>query len=206
MMDYVSFQQEWHPFGCFSTRQIQGVHPGFNRSNLLNWQRAGYIVPLRQQWYAFADCLRQPDFARYVAGQIYAPSYISLHSALAAYDIIPEAVATVTSVATRRTMLFDNVLGHFTYQTIRPNLFFGYEMKRMIDGRCYAMATPEKALLDLLYLYPEYRTADDMADLRLDEAFLHEELDRERLMDFAGRMGSKALNVRLQTLMNTYAL
>ncbi|MDH6306734.1 hypothetical protein M2459_001968 [Parabacteroides sp. PF5-5] len=31
---------------------------------------------------------------------------------------------------------------------------FGYELKPMADSRTIQFATPEKALLDLLYLYP----------------------------------------------------
>ena len=35
---------------------------------------------------------------KYIASKIYTPSYISLHSALSIYGIIPEAVTDVTSV------------------------------------------------------------------------------------------------------------
>lgn len=205
-MNYISFYQQWHQFGCFSIHQIEGIHPEFNRSNLYHWQQAGYIIPLRQQWYCFSDCIATPDFARYVAGMIYAPSYISLHTALAAYEMIPEAVTAITSVGTRKTIQYDNVLGHYTYQTIRPKLFFGYEMKNMMDGKRYAMATPEKALLDLLYLYPEYKTENDMLNLRLDEDFLNEELDKSRLEYYAQIIDCKTLNTRLQTLRKAYNL
>ena len=33
---------------------------------------------------------------------------------------------------------------------------FGYELKPMANNRIILFATPEKALLDLLYLYPFY--------------------------------------------------
>jgi len=101
---------------------------------------------------------------------------------------------------------FNNLLGHYTYQTIQPDLFFGYEMKQMLDGRTYAMATPEKAILDLLYLYPEYQTVNDMLELRLDEDFLHDDLDTARLSEYAQRMNSKALSARLQTLQKAFSL
>jgi hypothetical protein len=47
------------------------------------------------------------------------------------------------------------------------------------SGRALQMADPEKAILDLLYLYTGYNSAQDMEDLRLDEDFLHADLKKE---------------------------
>jgi hypothetical protein len=44
---------------------------------------------------------------------------------------------------------------------------FGYELKKS-DGQVsfvIQMATPEKVIIDLLHLYPEYSTAEDMLNL-----------------------------------------
>lgn len=75
-MTYQTFYQNWHSFACFSIHQIRAIYPDFNRINLFEWQRKGYIFSLRQGWYAFVDYLKQPDYAHYFAGQIYNPSYI----------------------------------------------------------------------------------------------------------------------------------
>ena len=58
-MTYTQFYNQWHSLGCFSIHQVHAIIPTFNRSNLHQWQRAGYIVPLRQGWYAFADYIQQ---------------------------------------------------------------------------------------------------------------------------------------------------
>ena len=47
------------------------------------------------------------------------------------------------------------------------------------------MAYPEKAIIDLLYLYPQYNTAEALLELRFDEWWMQEELDRERLLAYA---------------------
>lgn len=78
-MTYVQFYNEWHRLACFSVSQVRAIYPDFHRGNFVQWQRAGYIVPLRQGWYAFSDYIQQPDSARFIAGKICAPSYISLH-------------------------------------------------------------------------------------------------------------------------------
>ena len=205
-MTYIQFYNDWHRLACFSVSQVRAIYPDFHRGNFVQWQQAGYIVSLRQGWYAFADYLQQPDYARYFAGKICAPSYISLHTALSFYGIIPEAVVEITSVTTQKTCRFENAFGQFSYQTIRPRLFWGFEPKTMRDGKQYMMATPEKAIIDLLYLYPQYSTLDEMRELRFDEDWMREELNKERLMEYTERIGSPALTKRIKLLQKAYEI
>ncbi len=83
---------------------------------------------------------------------------------------------------------------------------FGYEPKPMADGRVILLASPEKALLDLLYLNPFYETEADMSELRLDEDFMFEDFNSEIFKEYAERIGSKALNDRVNTLLTVYGL
>ena len=205
-MTYQSFYHTWHRFACFSTAQVRAIHPDFNRGNYIQWQKAGYIVPLRQGWYAFADYIDKPDFARYIASKIYAPSYISLHSALSYYGIIPEAVVEITSITTRKTARFENKFASYSYQTVKPDLFFGYEPKSLKDGIMFMLATPEKAIIDLLYLYPQYSTIEEMRELRFDEDFMRNELDIECLQDYTARINSPVMNKRFNLLLKAYNL
>ena len=205
-MTYIQFYNDWHRLACFSVSQVRAIYPDFHRGNFLQWQRSGYIVPLRQAWYAFADYIQQPDYARFIAGKICAPSYISLHTALSFYGIIPEAVVEITSVTTQKTSRYENAFGQFSYQTIRPRLFWGFEPKTMRDGKQYMMATPEKAIIDLLYLYPQYSMPDEMRELRFDEDWMREELNKERLLEYTGRINSPTLNKRIHILLKAYDL
>lgn len=68
------------------------------------------------------------------------------------------------------------------------------------------MATPEKAIIDLLHLYPEYSTTEDMLNLRLDEDYMESEFDRERLLDYEKRIHSPALTKRANLLREAYGL
>ena len=94
----------------------------------------------------------------------------------------------------------------FHYQNVKTPLYFGYEMKTMQNGRGLLFATPEKALLDLLYLNPYYKTEQDMVELRLDEDFMQSELNLERLQDYLSRIGSKTLTQRAKRLLKAYGL
>ena len=203
-MTYLEFREQWHGVGCFNVYQLRAWNSGFDRSNLTRWVKRGYLSKLRQDWYAFSDLKGTPEMARYVAGRIYTPSYISLHTALSFYGIIPEVVTAITCVTSNRTTAYSNYFGEFSYQTVKPALFFGFRQMSLPQQGSYLMAYPEKAIIDLLYLYPQYNTAEAMLELRFDEWWMQEELDRERLSAYALQSGSKAVQNRVKLLLKTY--
>ena len=144
--------------------------------------------------------------AVYFAGRIYSPSYVSLYTALSSYGLIPEAVVQITSVTSLKTARFKNDFGEYAYHSVRDDLMFGYEPRSLADGRTASFATREKALLDLLYLYPFYNTEEELTNLRLDSDVLHEELDCARLESFAALFRSTALERRVRLLRKVYDL
>ena len=157
-MDYIEFKSVFLDKVCFSSHQIHSKYPEFNTNNLTRWIKKGLLVKLRNGHYAFPEYLEEPASPFYIANRIYRPSYISLHSALAFYGLIPEAVVQVTSVSPLKTVEFKNRFGIFSYKSVQPALIFGYDQKPFLKSITMLMAQPEKALLDLLYLYPFYNS------------------------------------------------
>lgn len=204
-MNFIEFRNEYLETGCVSTYQIAAKWPDFNSNNLTRWAKQGLLVKLRQGYYSFPELKARAGFAYYVSNRIYKPSYVSLHSALAFYGIIPEAVTQTTAVSSLKTAEFVNDFGWFSYKTIKPGLMFGYESKPFSD-RSILFAYPEKALLDLLYLYPFYNTQEEMTELRLDEDYLENELDKDRFDDYLDKFRSKALAKRAMMLKQTYGI
>ena len=205
-MDFLTFKERMYPMGCFNINQVLLWEKDFDRNNLTRWCRRGLLVKLRNQYYAFPEYRQVPEFSRYVANRIYPPSYISLHSALSFYGMIPEEVVQLTSVTTLKTARFENDFGTFHYQNVKTPFYFGFEIKTIQSGRGLLFATPEKALLDLLYLNPYYRTEQDMEELRLDEDYMQNELNRERLMNYLSKIESKTMEQKVKRLMKVYEL
>jgi predicted transcriptional regulator of viral defense system len=205
-MNYLEFRTRMFDLGCFNTHQVYGWKPEFDRNNFVRWVKKGLLIRLRQGYYTFPEFKGQPDYTLFFANRIYRPSYISLHTALAFYGLIPEAVVQVTSVTSLKTASFENEFAEYDYRSIHQELIFGYVQKPIAGGKTLLLAQPEKALLDLLYLYPFYTTEQDMEELRLDEDFLQEELDFNRLEDYKARFKNKALEKRVRILLNTYGL
>ncbi|MFA7493897.1 MAG: hypothetical protein WCZ43_10340 [Proteiniphilum sp.] len=205
-MTFLEFKNKMFDLACFNIYQIYAWQPGFDRNNLTRWTKKGYLVRLRQGYFAFSEYKNKPDYSLYFANRIYRPSYISLHTALAFYGIIPEAVVQISSVTSLKTASFANDFGEYSYSSVKENLMFGYGLKSMADNRTIQFAVPEKALLDLLYLYPFYNNEQELEELRLDEDYLQDDLNKDLLMDFCAKFQNKALDGRIRLLFKTYGL
>ncbi|HBC78051.1 MAG TPA: hypothetical protein DEO60_11080 [Bacteroidales bacterium] len=199
-MNFIEFRNRFLSLACFTTNQVYASYPEFNRNNLVHWVRKGYLIRLRQGFYAFPEYKESTDFTLYFANIIYKPSYISLQTALSFYGIIPETVPQITSVTTLKTMRFSNDFGEYSYKNIKPDMMFGYDLREMGDDRRIMFATPEKALIDLLYLYPFYNTERDLEELRLDESYMEIDFNAGKLMEYSDRIASKALKNRIMML------
>lgn len=205
-MTFLEFKNQLFDLACFNIYQVYARQPDFDRNNLTRWVKKGYLVRLRQGYFAFSEYKSKLDYSLYFANRIYRPSYISLHTALAFYGMIPEAVVQITSVTSLKTVSFNNDFGEYSYKNLKENLMFGYELKPVADNRTMQFATPEKALLDLLYLYPFYDNEQELEELRLDEDYLHDDLNKDLLMDYCGKFQNKALDRRIKLLFKTYDL
>lgn len=85
-----------------------------------------------------------------VANHLYGPSYISLQYALRFYGLIPERVYTVTSMTTKHSQIFHNSLARFEYVHIDEKAFPIGIRAVVMDDATFLIASPEKALCDLI--------------------------------------------------------
>ena len=150
--------------------------PNYIRRQLSGWVNAGKIRQLRRGLYTLAPPFQKTAPHPFlVANRMVSGSYVSLQSALAYHGLIPEYVPVTTSVTTQRHGEWKTPVGHFTYRHIQVTLFFGYQYTKVNDGQHAFVASPEKALLDLVYLQPD---GDDLAYL---ESLRLQNLDQLRV-------------------------
>lgn len=202
---FYNFRNTFFEQICFSHHQIRLVFPNFDSKNLSRWLTKGYIVKLRNGLYTFPEHLNKPSLNLFVANRLYQPSYISLQFALHYYGFIPEIINDITCISTLKSKQFKNISGSFTYQSVQPHMFFGYEVKKY-DLYNVMMASPEKAIIDMFHIFPVYNTAEDMAQLRFDKAVLKENLNSVKLDEFLCRFGSKVLTRRIGLMKKVYAI
>ena len=154
-MNFIDFKRQFCEMPIISARVVTAFRPDSQamRNQLTRWRKKGLIIQLKRGIYALNMGDRKVNPSRFfLANQLLWPSYVSLESALGYYGIIPEAVADVTSVTTKKTSRFINPLGKFIYQRIKPTVFRGYRSYKDEAGLEYMIAEPEKAVVDFLYL------------------------------------------------------
>jgi predicted transcriptional regulator of viral defense system len=164
--------------GSANQREIQ--------RQLSRWRQAGKIYQLRRGLYCLA-----PPFQKItphpflVANRMLPASYVSLQSALAYFGLIPEYVLVTTSVTTSRPASWETPLGIFNFRHIQVDFFDGYHLVDLSVRQQAFIASPEKALLDLIYLEPGGETLDYLVELRLSNL---DQLDWQLLRHLASRI------------------
>jgi predicted transcriptional regulator of viral defense system len=203
-MNYLFFRAKLLPLGCFSIEQIGEFVPDYDRNSITRWVKKGYLMKLRRGQYAFRESAQDTDFALMVAGQMVQPSYLSLQYALAHYGMIPAQDTQFTSVTTQKPAVYENALGVYSYRSIASHLYFGYQPHTLSNDRTYMLATPEKALLDTLYLHPDFATEEGLNELQLNDEYMTTQLDQNRLFEYLARWKSPALSTRVRKLLSHY--
>lgn len=103
------------------------------------------------------------------------PSYVSLQTALYHHGLISQIPAVVYAVTLGRTRRLTTAVGTFSLHHVAPTLFGGFE----VDGSGLKLATPEKALFDVLYLSGKRtREFSTLPELELPRGFRWSELRR----------------------------
>lgn len=110
-----------------------------------------------------------------IANHIYGPSYVSMESALRYHGLIPEKTYNINSMTIKRSRMFENSIARFEY-TSCPSTYYAIGINQVINEEfSFLIASPEKALCDLIVYTPQLRLRSMIAleeylddDLRLD--------------------------------------
>lgn len=141
----------------------------------------GFLVPLRRGLYVLGASLRDvPVCMPLVANHLLGPSYVSLEFALNWHGLIPEGVFDVSSVTLKRSRMFSTPLGRFSYTHLSSGVYaMGFRMEQGGHGESFLMASPEKALCDLVMLTRHFpATSVSSMQTWLVE---HQRMDEDRL-------------------------
>ena len=141
-----------------------------------------------------------------VSSMIYGPSYVSFEDALSRYGLIPEKVTECSCATLRkqRSMVFKNGLGYYSFTNIPAKAFpYGVVLYEK-EGYQWNMATPEKAVCDLLYTRKTLDGPEDVLRFLIDGMRIEEEdffgLDIEKMSFFAGLYNNRNLKMLKEVL------
>lgn len=114
-------------------------------------ERQGYIIRLKRGLYVV-----NPEYSgkilstELIANHLYAPSYISMSTALRYYGLIPEAVYVNQSMTVKHSRSFETPLGNYDYKYISREAFSVGVRSLHKGDYAFLIASPEKALCDLI--------------------------------------------------------
>lgn len=138
----------------------------------------------------------------FIATKIIYPSYISYFTALNFYGFTEQVPRTVFSATTRRKKSLEFNRTIFKYVTIKPEKFFGYVKERIWD-------------LDVLIADKEKSIIDSLDQMNCSGGFLEvskslynakNEIDIDKLIDYAVKFQNKSLCSRLGYLLETFGV
>ncbi len=150
---------------------------------LLGRLKEGEIIkPLTRGKYLFLLAATPPEEFE-IANFIYAPSYVSLESALSFYGIIEQFPYQISSITLKKTKLLKIGEKTFTYSRIKPEFFIDYQREKN-----FLIAGPKKAIFDFLYFaYKGIRTKNNLRLLRPERINLKKSALKEYLLEIAGK-------------------
>lgn len=165
-----------------STSAVASFFPGIKAGNqkARYLESTGKIVRIKKGLYVVnPEVSHAPLSTELIANHLYAPSYVSMSTALRYYGLIPEAVYSTQSMTLKHSRSFDTPLGRFDYQFIAREAFPIGVASENKGGYAFLIATPEKALCDLIASSPKV----NLRYLKDVETYLEEDI-RMELDDF----------------------
>jgi predicted transcriptional regulator of viral defense system len=125
------------------------------------------------------------------------PSYVSFQSALFFHGMVSQIPTVIYVASLAQTRTVRTSLGTYSIHRLAPSFFGGYDIVKTSGVR---LATPEKALLDTLYLAP----ARSRLFAHLPEVELPEHFDYDRIRNWVRRIPAglrrKSVEQRLEAV------
>lgn len=106
-----------------------------------------------------------------LSSYIYGPSYLSFEYALSFHNIIPERVVVYTNATfnKNKSKSYNNHFGFYTYRDV-PSTAFPFFVEAYQEGTyAYFIASPEKAICDLLYIKKPVNNLNELKSLLFDD-------------------------------------
>lgn len=194
-MKFSVFREKVRKYPLFKSSMFAHLteQPNFLRKQMTQWIEKGLVVELKRGVYTLSE---NPPISRwFIANQLYLPSYISLETALSYYGLIPEKVAVITSISSKKTQQFSNRYGVFHYYHLKIKAYSHFIMKKDEFGNSFFIAMPEKALLDFFYFKIRFIKKIDAdifySSFRLQNLSI---IDNQTLLSVAQLYSNKKLN------------
>lgn len=144
---------------------------------------AGWLVRIKRGVYQISDLssLEMLTLSRYTVAQLLVgESYVSFETALQYHGMYDQLPGTVTSISLKRHSIVTLEGIDYRFITTKEQYYFGWQEVQS-DGRTAKVATPEKALIDLVQFHRTRLSVNLVAEKL---AVYQDALDFDRLKSY----------------------
>ena len=141
-----------------STTVLRSIMP--NRNSFAHYisrkEASGELIRLKKGLYIVSPSVsgKTPN-NMLVANSLYGPSYVSFQTALSYYSLIDDVPQRTMSASFRLHKQFVTPIGLFEYISLPPSYYPIGISRETIDNNAFMIASPEKALCDVILKMPK---------------------------------------------------
>ena len=143
----------------FKTSNFEALLPNLKKESvyrqITRLHKKGAIIQLKKGLYVTREYkdkhAMEANYIYYLANILRYPSYVSGVFVLQNKGVLTDITFPISSITTKTTRKYYNKIGNFSYYSISPKLYIGYERLLYNDEPIY-VATLAKALFDYLYI------------------------------------------------------
>ncbi len=182
-------------FGVSKEKAYQSVFSLKQRDLIREVEKGKYLVLGFEPHRVLAN----PFF---IASRLVYPAYVSFRSALHHYGLTEQVPFTVYLATTKRKKKINFANYRYQYITLAGYKFFGYQ-RQLIGEQSVLIAEKEKALIDS---FNQLKYAGGFAEAAKALFNAKQEIDQQKLIDYALKMKNKSLCSRLGFLLEKYQM
>jgi len=164
------------PIDFATLKAVLGEY-SYPENKVSQMEKNGELIRLKKGVFVVSPNIHHTTISReLIANHLYGPSYVSFENALSFYKLIPERVYAIRSMTLKRARKYSTPLGNFDYVSAPKDYFeLGIRQEIVSDKYAYLIATPEKAICDMIIATSGLRLQSRKAmqtyleeDLRID--------------------------------------
>jgi predicted transcriptional regulator of viral defense system len=154
--------------------------------------RNGWLIRIKRGIYAISDLSNRGflTLSPYVVANLLVPdSYVSFESALQHHSMFDQMTNKTVSVSLKEIKSFQLVNMEYRFVKTKPELYFGWEDVQIGSNRA-RIATPEKALIDMVNFHKSQYSVDLVIEKLID---YKNNLDMARQNDYLSRYSTTTI-------------
>jgi predicted transcriptional regulator of viral defense system len=165
-----------------------------SKNLIIKLVKNGWLIRIKRGLYAISDLSSRGSLTispLVVANLLVADSYVSFESALSQYGMFDQLTVKTVSVSLKGYKSVQVAGLDYVYVKTKPEYFFGWQ-EVQVDNDSARLATPEKALIDMVNFHRSHYSIDMVIEILSEH---RDDLDLTRLNDYLSKFSLTTIKI-----------